>query len=177
MAQSIMPGDVYLTTDNVVVRTVCPFEQITEDMIVKRALGSNLAVGDTILVQCFDHRREILIAEARYTVYAKIERKKHVQVDDRVSRSFMDRDYAVERRGDWWHPGEKIEDVPHVRVQDLEKTEKFIPAEARRIWNPTRQIHEVRLVDNDELLCSHLDKETAIRIASGELPIPEMEMA
>ncbi len=173
MTQTIKPGEFFLLTDNAVIRTKCPQDQITNEMIAQRCRAARLSAGDTVLVQCFDHAKEVVLAWATYMITAMVERKKHLQVDDVVSRSFVESNYEVECIVDWRTPAALIEPEPVERIQDMERGEKFIPTECQRIWNPRSRMHEVRRLDNGELIHSDKDQETASRIAAGELPIPE----
>lgn len=168
----ILPGDFTFLTDNGFIRTKCPPDLIDNKMIAARCHAVNLAAGDHVIVQCFDHAGEVLLAESEWTVIGKVERKKTTQFDDISSRSFMERNYEVEQRGDWWVPASLTEPEP---VQVIpQRTEAYIPADSHRIWNPGTRTHEVRRRDTDALVCTHTDKETAERIAAGELPLPEL---
>ena len=167
----ILPGEFLLLTDNAVIRTKCPQHLVTDEMVAQRCHAINLAAGDFVVVQCFDHSKEVVLAWATYMVVGRVERKKHVQIDDRVSRSFAERNYEVQIVVDWQIPDSLIDQTPSVRIESLQQKEVFVPSEAKRIWNPHRRLHEVRRVDTNELICSHSDQETASRIAAGELPV------
>jgi len=173
MTQKILPGDFLLLTDNAVIRTKCPPDLVTDEMVAQRCHAVNLSAGDNVVVQCFDHTQEILLAWATYLVVGRVERKKTVEIDDRQSNSFAERKYTVECIVPWRVPAALQEAIPiDPIIPPAVIVEQYVPTEARRIWNPSRQTHEIRRVDNDELLGQHKDKETAERIAAGELALP-----
>jgi len=175
MTQKILPGDFLLLTDNAVIRTKCPPDLVTDEMVAQRCHAVNLSAGDEVSVECFDHTQEVLLAWATYKVVGRVERKRQVEIDDRRSNSFAERKYTVECIVPWRVPKALQEETlpePEVYLGSMPVPEQYVPTEARRIWNPSRQTHEIRRVDNDELLASHKDKETAQRIAAGELALP-----
>lgn len=106
----IASQEFHVVNDQFVIRTRCPWDKVTEDMVLLRAGNSNLLAGDHVLVQCYDHEYKTLIAEATFVVAARKEQFVSAQVSDRDIRQGTRTSFIVVRRTDWWFPFEKKEE-------------------------------------------------------------------
>ena len=172
MEQSISPQEFQLLQDNPVIRTKCPHGVVTDEMIVKRVRNGNLAVGDRILVQCMDHEYARLLAETEYRVIERTSKLRVHEVNDRETRQVDEITYRVARVRDWWFPAVLVEGSKASAPSPMPLPNRYVDADSYRKWNRRTQLHDVLRRADDSLICTHTDKETADRIAAGELAVP-----
>lgn len=147
----ILPNEFHLLNDNPFIRTNCPQERVTDDMVRQQVDRGNLVAGDRVMVQCFSHDYSELLAEAEYRVTARRTSIQTVDVDHTVTRQFEKRVFEVARIGEWRRFGGS-------------QTVK-----GKAVWNVGRGGFVIE-VDGQEVGFEK-DKETAHRIAAGELPL------
>lgn len=169
----ISPGEFNLLADNPVIRTKCPYDKITSDMVLKRVRNGNLSVGDKVLVQCLSHDGSKLLAETDYRVTERRASLKTIELNDRDIRQVEDIFYAVERVSDWRTFGMLLADAPIVRPGAI--STYAAPPPLTITWNVGKRGYDIKA--GDEVVGFHADKETAQRMASGELPLSGEEAA
>ena len=98
----IRPQEFMTLTDNYVVRTKLPPEEVTEEMVAERARQQNLSCGDHVLVQCFDHYGKQLIAEANFVIIHREDEFKSIPEGDRVIRQGNHVTMIARIKDDWW---------------------------------------------------------------------------
>ncbi len=171
MVNQISPQEFHLLVDNPTVRTKCPQDQITEAMIISRVRNGNLIAGDTIRVQCMNSDYTDLLAECEYRVISRKSDMVTHEVNDRDIRQIEEITYRVERWTEWRTVGGVEVTGPSLMPARNPTPGHYVSGEAQRVWNPIERIHEIRV--GETVVATHSDKETANRIAAGELPLPE----
>lgn len=158
MSTKIEPGEVINTEDisGMVIRTRCSPEYITDDMVKRFVQYQNLSAGDVVRVQCMDHERTTLLAEAEWRV---TKRAQEMKVVEKADFSVHHTDMPVFEIVLW-------DDWRILRKQEPEAPEMSVK------WNPGHQHYEIRL--EDQVIAVHPDKQTAHDIAAGKVPLPEM---
>jgi hypothetical protein len=148
----ILPNEFHLLNDNPFIRTNCPRELVTDDMVRMQVDRGNLVAGDRVMVQCFSHDYSELLAEAEYRVTARRTSMQTVEVDHTVTRQYERRVFEVSRVTEW-------------RVFGGGQTVK-----GKAVWNVGRDGWVIE-VDGQEVGFEK-DKATAYAIAAGKLPLP-----
>ncbi len=169
MTQHIQNGEFNLFTDIARVQTRCPHDEITDDMILMQARRNRLPAGEPIIVQCMSHDGYELLAQCEYVVTTRRPFLRTVDTGIDQSRTTEEFVYGVVqiKNWDWFGQPEK---APAPRPLVLAET--YVDSDAYRQWDPVARTHKVlRRIDNS-WVCEHKDKETAERIAAGELPVP-----
>ncbi len=168
MALQIMPQEFQPMHDNPCIRTKCPQALITDEMVARQVKRGNLAAGDTVLVQCMSFDDTDLLAEAEYRVISRKSELKTYEGDGGNTRQVEEATFKVQRWTEW-------REVEHEAVAPIaapqSMAERYVPGEARAVWNFGKKRHDIMV--GDAQVGFHKDKETANRIAAGELPLPE----
>ena len=154
----ILPQEFHLLSDNPFIRTNCPQELVTDKMILSQIHRGNLAAGDRVMVQCMNHDYSELLFEREYRVTARRENLETLEVDHSNTRQFLKTTFDVAPLGEWVHFKSDAED-------------RFVAGKA--VWNLARRGYVIE-VDGEEA-GFEADKETAQKIAAGELPLPAPE--
>lgn len=131
MSFQIAAQEFHVLSDRYVVRTRVPQGEVTDDMVLIRARANNLGAGDTLVVQCFDHGYETLLAETEYRVTRRMEKLNRVESEDGSTvRQINETGIVIERVRDWSFTS--FHEVP-------------TPPEI--VWNPGTKAHEVVAAD------------------------------
>ena len=152
MDLKVLPNEVYVTEFGALIRTRCPKEYVTDQMIHQRVTAANLSAGDTVRVQCMNHDRSVVLHYVEYLVYARTEEIRKVEINDVRSNQFQHSSYSIIKSVDWkstpaaepqqsigadyeikWNPGKKVHQVIKsgdvvYEDSDKEKVEKFVEA-------------------------------------------------
>lgn len=153
----ILPQEFHLLNDNPFIRTNCPQESVTDKMVLDQVHRGNLVAGDRVIVQCMSHDYSELLCEREYRVTARREKMQTVEVDHINTRQFMKVTFEIAPMGKW------------VRFKSV--ADEFVTGKA--VWNVARRGYVIE-VDGEEVGFEK-DKETAHKIAAGELPLPARE--
>jgi hypothetical protein len=150
--QQIVPQEFNLLQDSPCIRTKCPQRLVTDEMVARRVKHGNLVAGDTVLVQCMSSDYSELLAECEYRVISRKSELKTYEINDHNTRQAEEITFKVQRWSEWRYVGP--------------------PAEApgmRAVWNFGKKRYDITA--GDVIVGFHADKETANRIAAGELPL------
>ena len=137
------------------------------------AKHGNIAAGDTILVQCFDHEKEKLLAETEYRVTERSTSLKTVAVDQVQTRQFENIVYQVERIRDWWFPkttaeGDRAVESTEIPATTETRTRRDPDASEGTSkpvvkWNVGSQSYDVRI--GGKAVSTWLSKDDALKAA------------
>lgn len=163
MDNKISPQEFNLLSDIPIIRTRCPYQAITEEMIVMQAKRGNLAAGDSIRVQCMDNELSELIAEVDFRITSRKTSLVTAGADTQSPRTFEDTVFHVKQLGDWWV-------VNPVEVEGGQPYD-----EMKAVWMVGKGGYDI--VADGQVVGFEKDKETAHAIAAGKLPLPAMEEA
>lgn len=97
----IMPNDVFVVEFGAIIRTRCPHDKVTDQMIHQRVVAANLAAGDVVRVQCLSHDRNTVLHHAEYLVYDRREEFKRIEVNDRDIKQGTHASFSVVKTRDW----------------------------------------------------------------------------
>lgn len=104
MTNRIAPQESQVTEYGLLIRTRCPMNEITDEMVAAMARYANLPPQTCrIVVQVTDHHHTELWHEAEYRMIARRDTKRTDEVDG--GRQTITRDVVqmqVERIGAWW---------------------------------------------------------------------------
>jgi len=148
MDQKILPNEVYVAEFGALIRTRCPKDSITDQMVHQRVLAANLSAGDFVKVQCFNHDRTTILYYTEYLVYDRSTEMKRVDINDRDIRQFEDVKYSILRTMDW-----KATPAVKSEVKSEPKTE------AKLVWNPGLKVHQVKV--DEKVVFESADKQEA----------------
>lgn len=170
MANQISPQEFHLLVDNPVIRTKCPQDQITDNMIIKRVKNGNLIAGDIVRVQCMNSDYTDMLAECEYRVTSRKSELVTHEINDRDIRQVEQITYQVERWSGWREVG-----LPIPNPKAIARAARYAGPGAEAKWNVGKKRYDIAvpLESGEIVVASHPDKETANRIAAGELPLPE----
>lgn len=154
MDQKILPQEFVLLNDNAFIRTRCPYGKVTDEMVAMQVKRGNLVAGDPVMVQCMNHDGSAVIAEAEYRVVERHTKLETAGADTTSPRTFEHTSFRVVQLHDW-------------RVFDKSQGD-FV--EGRAVWNVGMKRYDIEV--DGEVVGFHADKETATRIAAGDLPLP-----
>lgn len=101
MTDKIMPNEIYVTEFGALIRTRCEKDKITDVMIHQRVVAANLAAGDAVRIQVFNHEMTAVLHFAEYLVFDRRTAMKRIEVNDRESKQFEDVSFAVMKVRDW----------------------------------------------------------------------------
>lgn len=147
MSQKIQANEIYVKEFGAIIRTRCPKEDITDEMVHQRVLAANLSAGDTLVVQCFNHERTAVLSFAEYLVYDRTSQIKRIEINDRDTRQVEDYSFSVMRISDW---------------KDTPAAPKTSAPEVR--WNLGKKTFQV--IKNNEVIGESPDKEEATKLAA-----------
>ena len=116
-------------------------------MVHQRVQAANLAAGDTVRVQCFNHEYNTVIHYAEYLVYSRATSIRRVEMSDNETRQVEDVNCSVIRTSDWKMTPAYKEDEPKV------------------VWNLGKKKHEVKI--GEKLLYEDSDKSVAESFAAS----------
>jgi len=157
MDLKILANEVYVKEFGAIIRTRCPKDHITDQMIHQRVLNANLSAGDIVTVQCFNHDRTAVLHYAEYLVYDRRTQIRRIEVNDSEPRQIDDVSFSVMRMAEW-------KDTPLA-----EKKPEAIPfgnnVDIR--WNPGKKVHQILV--NGEVVQETVDKDEAERIKRDRL--------
>ena len=158
MSFKILPNEVFVVEFGAIIRTRCPKDEVTDEMVHQRVVASNLAPGDTIRVQCMNHEKDTVLWFAEWLVYDRKSEMRRVDVNDRETRTMETYKHSIMRVRDW------------MATPAVGKT-----IHGKTVWVVGRGGYVIE-VDGEEVGFEK-DKDIANRIAAGELPLPVGEMA
>jgi len=161
MTQQILPQEFHLLQDNPVIRTKCPQEMITDEMVAKRVKNGNLIAGDKVLVQCMNSDHTHLLSECEYRVISRTATLRTHELNDRDIRQVEEIAYKVQRWTDWRTVGQQVAPVPTAAPDD----------QLRAVWNVALRGYDIKR--GDVKICFEADKEKANDMAAGKIPLPE----
>ncbi len=164
MSQKIAPQEFHLLQDNPIIRTKCPRELVTDEMISMRVKNGNLAAGDIVRVQCMNNDLSELLAEAEYRVTSRIATLRTLELNDRDIRQVEDVVFKVELWAGWRETASVA--VPVTAGISAPQPQTHMKAE----WNFGKKVYEIKI--GDLVVGFHKDKATAHKMAAGELPLP-----
>jgi hypothetical protein len=171
----IAPQEFHLLQDNPYIRTKCPQSDITDEMIVRHVKRGNLVAGDTVLVQCMNSDYTDLLAEAEYRVTSRKTKLVTYETGD-STRQAEEVTFRVERWSEWRRvagavttASGKTEIYATPGGDWVDPTTAPAAAGMRTKWNIGARVYDIMM--GDVKIGSHADKETAAKIASGELPL------
>ncbi len=169
MDQHISPQEFHLLSDHFCIRTRCPYARITDEMVARQVKRGNLVTGDAVFVQCMSHDYTDLLAEAEYRVVSRKSELKTYEGESGNTRQVEEITFKVERWGDWRVVEHRpLEVLP---AGEAPPAERYVSGEARAVWDAKRQGFDIMVADLK--VGFSVGKETANRIAAGELPLPE----
>lgn len=113
MAFDIKPQEWHLLSEQYVIRTRVPKEEITDEMIERRIRSNNLSAGDVVRVQCMNHDMDTLLAEAEYRIVSVKESLQRIERSDYDIRQVTQVDIQIARVGDWWPSDGKPASIKH----------------------------------------------------------------
>ncbi len=153
MTQQILPQEMNLLQDNPCIRTKCPLELVTDEMVTKEVRRANLVAGDIVRVQCMDETLSQLLAEAEYRVVKRTSALKMVERPDSSMHQFDEITFEVVRWTDW-------------RTLQPEAA----PSHGLTTrWNFGKKGYDIERAGH--IVSFEKDKETAHRIIAGEAPL------
>lgn len=150
MSQKIQANEIYVKEFGAIIRTRCPKEDITEEMIHQRVVAANLSAGDTVVVQCFNHERTCVLSFAEFLVYDRNSQIRRIEINDTDTRQVEDYSFSIMRISDW-------KDTPAAPKTVVSKTPEVK-------WNPGRKTFQV-LKDN-AVVGESPDKVEATKLAA-----------
>ncbi len=119
MDHKIMPNELFVTEFGAIIRTRCPKDHVTDEMVHQRVVAANLAAGDFVKVQCLNHERTTVLHFAEWLVFDRRSEMKRREINDREVRNFEDISFSVVRTTDW-HATPAASDEDTSAVDDLE---------------------------------------------------------
>ena len=147
MSQKIQANEIYVKEFGAIIRTRCPKEEVTDEMIHQRVVAANLSAGDTLVVQCFNHERTCVLSFAEYLVYDRNSQIKRIEINDRDTRQVEDYSFSVMRISDW---------------KDTPAYPKTSTPEVK--WNPGKKTFQV--IKNNAVVGESTDKVEATKLAA-----------
>lgn len=156
--QKIQPNEVYVTEHGAIIRTRCPREAVTDQMIHQRVVAANLTCGDVVRVQCLNHERDTVLHFAEWLVYNRKSEVRRTEMSDRETRTSEVFSHSILRIVDW---------TATPAAQDPQTVI------GKAVWNVGAKAFDI--VVEGVVVGQHPDKETAQKIAAGELPLPGPE--
>ena len=97
----IMPNELFVTEYGAVIRTRCPKDSITDEMIHQRVVAANLAAGDFVRIQTTNHAGTAILHFCEYMVYDRRSEMKRMEVNDRDIKQYEDVSFSIMRARDW----------------------------------------------------------------------------
>ena len=103
MSKEIKPGD-FLTElpFQSIIRTACAQEFVTEKQLRRMIGRENMACGDAVLVQCFNHTGTKLLAESEWRVVLREDKMKSTEKADFSMHQEEKAYFGIEQKTDWW---------------------------------------------------------------------------
>lgn len=151
MSQKIQANEIYVKEFGAIIRTRCPKEDVTDEMIHQRVIAANLAAGDTVIVQCFNHERTCVLSFAEFLVYDRNSQIKRIEINDTDTRQVEDFRFSIMRISDW-------KDTPAAPRTSVVETAPNVK------WNPGKKTFQV--LKNNAVVGESPDKEEANRLAA-----------
>lgn len=133
----ILPNEVYVVEFGAIIRTTCPHDMITNEMIHQRVVAANLAAGDVIRVQAMNHERTAVLHYAEFMVFDRRSEMKRVEVNDRETRNFEDVSFSILQTSPW----------AATPAAPVVKSDASAPSDAKIEWNPGKKAFEVKASD------------------------------
>ena len=159
MPHKIMPNEIFPTEFGAVIRTRCPVDHVTDEMIHQRVVAANLSAGDFVRIQCFNHERTAVLHHAEWLVYDRRSEMKRREINDREIRNFEEISFSVLRVSDWQETpagetarleaGKAAADAEPAPESQGNKPETEDQLGLTVKWNPGLQVHEVKDADGN----------------------------
>lgn len=168
MTQQISPQEFHLLQDNPYIRTKCPQTFITDEMVARQVKRMNLVAGDRVLVQCMSSDSTDLIAEAEYRVTSRKSELKTYESENGNTRQVEEATFKVQLWGEWRTVERRpLEVLP---AGEVIPAGCYVDGKGRAVWNAKKQGFDIMVGELN--VGFSVGKETATRIAAGELPLP-----
>ena len=158
MDLKILPNEVFVKEFGALIRTRCPKDHVTDQMIHQRVLNANLSAGDIVTVQCFNHDRTAVLHYAEYLVYDRSTQIRRIEVNDSETRQIDDVSFSVMRMAEW-------KDTPLAEKPTAIHLGNLSNVDIR--WNPGKKVHQILV--NGEVVQETVDKDEAERIKRDRL--------
>lgn len=142
-----------------VIRTRVPYGEITDAMVSQRCIAAGLTVGDSVVVQSYNHELDTLLHETEFRVYQKTSELKMISTNDRDQRQVNQVTMAVARLRPWWSS------PAGAAVEAAERELLGATEELRVQWNPGKKMHQV--FRGETLVAENTDKDAALQEAEG----------
>lgn len=112
MSTKITGDEIFVVEGGARIRTRCPQEHVTDDMVQWAARYQKMDIGDVIRVQCMDHYKQVVLWQRVYLVAGRKDYLKKTE-NERGDINHVDAfDVRVVPESDWWEvtPAEKAEE-------------------------------------------------------------------
>lgn len=169
MSKEILPQEMFNELQySSCIRTICPQEFVTDEMVARQVRRAQLHAGDSVLVQCFDHAKTKLLAEAEWRVISRASKLTQVEKEDFSLHQSEKVSFEVMRWTDWRSVEQSEASVKKPAPAEAPKR----PTKRSTRWNSAKSQYDI--IEDGRVIGFHSDKETAQRIADGAVPLPEM---
>ena len=146
MSLKILPNELYVREGGAVIKTRCPAELVTDEMVHQRVVAANLDVGDELRVLSMNHERTAVLAFCKYLVVDRRSEMARTELNDRETRQFERISFSILRVDDW-------------QVTPAGEEAGVGGAQAEIKWNPGTKKHQV--FRGDEVVFESSDKAEA----------------
>ena len=154
----VIQPEVFVTPDRPIVRFREPQEKVDLALELPKVLQSQgWGIGTHFHVQFINHDRTALLASAEFMVTEVKEGIHTSEANPYQPMTKMVFMRKFEQIGKWWKTI-KSEAIP----------EKVVLTTS---WNPGKKLHQVK--NGDEVVFETPDKEIALQVAEGKIPVPE----
>lgn len=155
------------TASSVRVKTAVARDLIKEALLLPHIRHFRLAAGTVIKVQCMSKDYDVLYHSADFVITRAVETRKRI-VDETGERTATIMEYEVAQDTDWkaW-PNAPVE----TEAEPERVPERYVPGEGEIRWNPGKKTYEI--VVAGQVLAEERDKDKALAMAAGSLPLPE----
>ena len=156
----VIQPEVFVTPDRPVVRFREPREKVDLGNELPKVIhAQGWGIGTYFNVQFIDHDRTTLIASAEFLV-TEVREGLHTSESNPyqpVTKTVFMRKYEQVSR--WWEHSQEM------------KVREKLSDEMTTSWNPGKKVHQVK--KGDKVIFESPDKELALQVAEGKIPIPE----
>ena len=168
MSKEIKPGD-FLTElpFQSIIRTACAQEFVTEKQLLRLIGRENMACGDAVLVQCFNHTMTKLLAESEWRVVVREDYLDSTEKADFSMHQEEKHRLGIEQKTDWW-VSKSPEAAVAARAEAAPRA-KSSPTKRSARWDSDKSHYNI--IEDGRVIGFHKDKETAQRIADGTLEL------
>ncbi len=97
----IHPQEFHVLVDRFEIRTRCPWDKVTKEMLLKRVKTDNLHAGDTVRVMCTSHDYSTVLHFTDFMIYSRAEDIRRVDIDERTERQLNETHYRLMRITEW----------------------------------------------------------------------------